>query len=114
MSRYTCPLAEEIGHHYSLAPEQVWPGGLRSLGSSWHPQGRDLSEDLNAAAGRLEDELQRLGLPQDQAVGSDEDGREMARRAMSGHPALLAEVERGWARRDRRDPPGDPELKAGR
>ncbi len=64
MSRYSCPLAEEIGREYSLAPEQVWPGMLRSLRSTWHPRDRDLSQDLNTAAGRLEEELRRLGLPQ--------------------------------------------------
>ena len=28
------------------------------------------------------------------------DGRAMTRQAMSGNPALLAEMERGWARED--------------
>lgn len=103
MSRYSCVLAEKIGHEYNLAPEQVWPGTLRALGSSWHPQGRDLSGSLNATADRLDEELRRLGLPQSKPVQCDEDGREMARREMSGNPAaaaLLSEMERGWARRD--------------
>lgn len=102
MSRYSCPLAEEIGRQYRLSPEQVSPVALRSLGRNWHPRGRDLSQDLSAAAGRLESELRRLGLPQDGRAGN-EDGRETARRAMSGNPAtaaLLAEMERGWARRE--------------
>jgi hypothetical protein len=36
-------------------------------------------------------------------MSATENGREMARRAMSGNPAtagLLAEMERGWARQD--------------
>lgn len=102
MSRYSCPLAEEIGHKYSLSPEQVWPDALRSLGVNWHPCGRDLSQSLNAEADRLEKKLCRLGL-QGQPLQRDEDGREMARKAMSGSPAtapLLAEMERGWERRD--------------
>ena len=107
MSHYSCPLAAEIGHEYSLAPEQVWPGALRSLASGWRPQGRDLSEGLTAAADRLERELRRRGLPQGRPVRCDEDGREMARKAMSGNPAtaaLLAEMERGWTRRAPRRP----------
>src|ERR1700722_1498761 len=100
MSRYSCPLAEEIGRKYSLAPEQVSPRALRRRARDWHPEGRDLSQDLNAAADRLSTELDRLGLPQEGRPGN-EGGREMARKAMSGNPAiaaLLAEMERGWAR----------------
>jgi hypothetical protein len=100
VSRYTCPLAETIGHEYSLSPEQVRPGTLRMLASSWHPRGRDLSQELNTAASELEAELSRLGLPPD-ARPDNEDGRAMARQALAGNPRLLAEMERGWRRQGR-------------
>lgn len=101
MSRYSCLLAGEIGREYRLSPEQVSPKMLRTLGRTWRPKGRDLSQELNAAADRLGRELDRLGLPQE-ARPDNEDGRAMARKAMSGNPAtaaLLSEVERGWERR---------------
>jgi hypothetical protein len=108
----------------STAPETA-PAPMTGPGGRWHPVSELAERDAETAehfaalarigmvscisycpmcagrdAGAETVETMRKWL--DGPIG-DEDGRAMTRRAMAGNPALLAEMERGWARRDARE-----------